>query len=121
MMIKALLAQYALPAALVAIAAAGVGGAWLGYDYAQAQCKAAEADRRALADEIRTANLQLADGIATRTETAIGAGSSCGGSPRPVEHPDSRARHSAIRWGSSPKPTRSWPACTSNAPGATRA
>lgn len=58
--------------ALIAMAAAGGGGAWLGYDYAAANCKAAEADRRELAAEIRTANLQLADGIASRTEAAIG-------------------------------------------------
>jgi len=48
------------------------GAAWTGYDYASSRCKAAEADRRALVAEIRSANLALADGIATRTENAIG-------------------------------------------------
>src|SRR5690606_36011667 len=58
-------------AGIALVAAFGAGG-WLGYDYAASQCKAAEADRRALVEEIRTANLQLADGIARRTEGAIG-------------------------------------------------
>lgn len=59
-------------AALVALAASGASGAWFGYDFAAARCKAAEADRRELADVFRTANRQLADGIATRTEGALG-------------------------------------------------
>jgi hypothetical protein len=63
---------YVLLGAGVALVAAFAGGAWTGYDYASSQCKAAEADRRALVDEIRTANLQLSDAIAARTETAIG-------------------------------------------------
>lgn len=63
---------YMLLGAGVALAAAFAGGGWLGYDYAASQCKAAEADRRALIDEIRTANLQLSDAIAARTEGAIG-------------------------------------------------
>lgn len=63
---------YVLLGAGVALVAAFAGGAWTGYDYASSQCKAAEADRRALVDEIRTANLQLSDAIASRTEGAIG-------------------------------------------------
>ena len=64
---------YVLLGAGVALAAAFAGGGWLGYDYAASRCKAAEADRRALVAEIRTANLQASDAIATRTEAAIGA------------------------------------------------
>lgn len=63
---------YLIAAAGAALVAAFAGGGWLGYDYAASRCKAAEADRRALVAEIRTANLQLADGIASRTETALG-------------------------------------------------
>ncbi len=59
--------------ALVALAASFCAGGYLGYDYAGARCKAAEADRRELVAEIRTANLHLADGIASRTETALGS------------------------------------------------
>lgn len=54
------------------LATASVTSGRLGYNYATAQCKSAEADRRALADEIRTANLEIGRDIATRTEAAIG-------------------------------------------------
>ncbi len=69
---NALLNPWVIVGALIALAASGAGGAWLGYDYASSKCKAAEDDRRALVAQIRTANLQLADGIAARTESAIG-------------------------------------------------
>jgi hypothetical protein len=58
-------------AGVVAVLLVAAGAAWTGYDYAAARCKAAEADRRALVAEIRSANLKLADGIASRTESAI--------------------------------------------------
>ena len=63
---------YVIMGAGAALLIAFAGGAWLGYDYADSRCKAAEADRRALVAELRSANLALADGIARRTETAIG-------------------------------------------------
>jgi hypothetical protein len=63
---------YIIVGALVALILSAGGGAWLGYDYRDGKCKAAELERVKLVEEIRTANLQLADGIATRTETAIG-------------------------------------------------
>jgi hypothetical protein len=56
----------------IAIAAAGTGGAVLGYRYADGRCKAAALERAELVAEVRSANLALADGIATRTEAAIG-------------------------------------------------
>ena len=59
-------------AAGIALAAAAAGGLKAGHSFATALCKSAEADRRALADEIRTQNLDLANTIATRTEAAIG-------------------------------------------------
>ena len=59
-------------AAGIALAGAGAGGLKLGYSFSQALCKSAEADRRALADEIRSANIDLANNISERTERAIG-------------------------------------------------
>lgn len=62
---------YVLIGALVALVLAAGGGAWLGYDYRDGKCKAAELERKTMTEEIRTANLALADGVATRTEAAI--------------------------------------------------
>lgn len=62
---------YVLIGALVALVLAAGGGAWVGYDYRDGKCKAAELERKTMTEEIRTANLALADGIATRTEAAI--------------------------------------------------
>jgi len=59
-------------AAGIALASAGAGGIKLGHSFANAQCKSAEADRRALADEMRSANIDLANNISERTEKAIG-------------------------------------------------
>lgn len=56
----------------IAVTAAGAGGAWLGYEFRDGRCKAAQLERAELVQEIRNANLHLADGIAARTETAIG-------------------------------------------------
>ena len=44
----------------------------VGYSYAEARCRSAEADRRELADEIRTTNLDFANQVAGRVEKAIG-------------------------------------------------
>ncbi len=62
---------YLIIGAIVALAVSAGGGAWLGYDYRDGKCDAAELARVNLVTEIRSANLQLADGIATRTENAI--------------------------------------------------
>src|SRR3990172_6740410 len=67
-----ILNPWVLLGAGIALALAGAGGLKLGYQFSQALCKSAEADRRALADEIRSANIDLANNIATRTENAIG-------------------------------------------------
>jgi len=56
----------------IALAIAGAGGLKLGYSFSQALCKSAEADRRAIADELRSANIDLANNISDRTEKAIG-------------------------------------------------
>ena len=56
----------------IAVAAAGAGGSMLGYRYADGRCKAAALERAELVAELRSANLALADGIAARTEIAIG-------------------------------------------------
>jgi hypothetical protein len=65
-------APWLLLGAGIAVAAAGTGGAVLGYRYADGRCKAAALERAELVAELRSANLALADGIATRTEAAIG-------------------------------------------------
>lgn len=65
------LAPWMLPTAIAAIFLAGAAGGWLGYDYASSKCKAAEADRRALIAEVRSANLDLARGVSKDTATAI--------------------------------------------------
>lgn len=56
----------------IAVAGAGAGGAYLGYQYADGRCKASALERAELVAEVRSANLALADGIAARTENAIG-------------------------------------------------
>ena len=58
--------------ALVAAAVIAAGAGKLGYDFAEGKCKAAQLERAELVAELRSANLALADGIAARTETAIG-------------------------------------------------
>lgn len=58
--------------ALVAAAVIAAGAGKLGYDLAAGKCKAAQLERAELIAEVRSANLALADGIATRTEAAIG-------------------------------------------------
>lgn len=64
---------YLIIGALVALLVAAGGGAYLGYEYRAGKCEEAELKRVKIVEEIRTANLQMADGIATRTENAIGA------------------------------------------------
>lgn len=68
----ALINPWMIIGALVAAALIAAGAGKLGYDYRDGKCKAAQLERAELVAEIRTANLALADGIATRTETAIG-------------------------------------------------
>lgn len=63
---------WALLGAGIAVVVAGTSGAFLGYRYADGRCKAAALERAQLAAEVRSANLALADGIAARTEAAIG-------------------------------------------------
>jgi hypothetical protein len=71
-MIGAPMMPWLLLGAGIAVAAAGTGGAVLGYRYADGRCKAAALERAELVAEVRSANLALADGIAARTEAAIG-------------------------------------------------
>lgn len=57
--------------ALVALAAASAGGAYMGYDYRDAQAKAAEGERQLVIAQVRDANLDFALDVATATELAI--------------------------------------------------
>lgn len=47
------------------------GAAWLGKDYADGQCAQKELQRKKIIDEVRVANLEFADGVATQTRNAI--------------------------------------------------
>lgn len=67
-----ILNPWVLLGAALAAGAIAAGSGKLAYHYATAQCKSAEADRRALADEIRSDNLDFANLVASRTEAAIG-------------------------------------------------
>lgn len=58
--------------ALVVLLVMTGSAAYLGYDYAQAKCAAEDKERLLLLEQIRSANREFAESVATRTETAIG-------------------------------------------------